>query len=131
MKHLPVNLKIELGVDIVDYLTIETFNAKRISLNLSSPDRIYEKIAEHYLYDFFRKYRTIDETKIKDFLVKIFQWFNIKCTPSDFEIKYNKSEDIFKQALKKYGKYEYLYYYNPELETEENEDFKELNEEVK
>lgn len=131
MKHLPVKLKIELGVDICDYITIETFNERYIPLNLSAPYKIYETIAEDYLYDFFRKYRTVNETEIKNFLVKIFQWFNIKCTPSDFEIKYNKSEDVFKQALKKYGKYEYLYYYNPELETEENEDFKELDREVK
>lgn len=129
MKHLPVKLKIELGVDVVDFITINTFNSRRIPLNLSSPDRVYEKIAEHYLYDFFRKYRTINETKIKKFLVKIFQWFNIKCTPSDFEIKYNKSEYIFKRALKK--SCSYAYYYNPELETEENEDFNELNMEDK
>lgn len=131
MKHLPVKLEIELSVDFCGYITIKAFNDRYIPSNLSAPYRIYETIAKEYLYDFLRKYKTVNETKIKDFLVKIFQWFNIKCTHSDFKIKYNKSEDIFKQALKKYGKYEYLYYYNPELETEENEDFKELNEEVK
>ena len=131
MKHLPVKLEIELSVDFCDYITIGAFNERYIPSNLSAPYRIYETIAKEYLYDFFRKYRTVNETEIKDFLVKIFQWFNIKCTPSDFEIKYNKSEDTFKRALKKYWEREYLYYYNPELETEENEDFKELNMENK
>lgn len=126
MKHLPVKLEIELSVDFCGYITIDAFNDRYIPLNLSAPYRIYETIAKEYLYDFFRKYKTVNETEIKDFLVKIFQWFNIKCTVDDFEIKYNKSKDTFDRALKKS-----LYYYNPELETEETENFKELNVEVK
>ncbi len=126
MKHFPIKLKIELSVDFMDYITIEVMDVSPISDTFNSPIRIYREIIKQYLYDFFSKYKTVNETEIKNFLVKIFQWFNIKCTVDDFEIKYNKSKDTFDRAFKKC-----LYYYNPELETEETEDFKELNVEVK